>query len=118
MARFVLMPCRIREDKMVPDAEEPVVLDWPEVTKLLAPSRSHNALMTLRRMRVLAYVGLMKQPNGTVTNFLFQNDDKSNSIAWLQKKQPGVEKQIQALYRVDEALFDSRVEELQTGTPI
>lgn len=118
MARFVLMPCRIREDRMVPDAEEPKVLDWAQVSLLLAPSRSPSALMTLRRMRVNSYVGLLKQPSGAITNFLFQNDDKSNDLSWLLKRNPALASQLQALYRVDEATFDSRVEELSTGTPI
>lgn len=117
MARFVLTPCRIRENRVVA-FDDPLTLDWPEVTKLLAPSRSHPAMMTLRRLRVNAYVGLYKaQPKRPQTNFLFQNVSRSNEIDWLLKKNPDFPDRIEAIYRVDEAAFDTKFEEFSTGEP-
>lgn len=118
MARFVLTPCRVREDRMVPDGEA-VVLGWSEVAALLAPSRSQSALMTLRRMKPLSYVGLVKNPTtAAVTNFLVQNDDKSNSLKMLLKFNPAIVTQLVSLYRVDEVSLDAKVEEISTGEPI
>ena len=126
MARFVLTPCRIREDRVVPSGE-PVEMDWPKIAKLLAPSQTSNALMVLRRMRVNAYIGLLKHPTdalgtarphkGPPTNFLFQNQDKGNGIGWLLKRNPNFPEQVELLYRVDEATFDARFEEHSSGVP-
>ena len=118
MARFVLTPCKLRADKAVPlTTQEPLLLDWAGLTKLLAPSRSLNALATLRRLRVNSYVGLALQENGAVTNFLFMNDDRSSNMESLLKRKPSLSTQLQALYRVDEAVLDARVEELSSGIP-
>lgn len=117
MARFVLTPCHIREDRLVPE-EQPLTLNWPELTKLLAPSRSHAALMTLRRLRVNAFVGVLKpQPKRLATNFLFQNMDRSNEIGWLLKKNPEFPERVERIYRVEEALYDAKFEEYSTGEP-
>jgi hypothetical protein len=117
MARFVLTPCHIREDRVVP-SEDPVTLDWPEVAKLLAPSRSYPALMTLRRLRVNAFVGVFKsQAKKPPTNFLFQNTDRSNGIGWLLKTNPEFSEKVERIYRVEEAQFDAKFEEFSAGKP-
>lgn len=116
MARFILTPCRIREDRVVPD-DEPVELDWPKLASLLAPSRSHQALMTLRRLKVDQYVGLVKQPDGSSTNFLFQSPDHTNDIGWLLKKNPAFPKQLDVIYRVELAQLDAKIEEFSSGEP-
>ena len=131
MARFVLVPCRIREDKVVADGD-PLELDWPKAAALLAPSQTFEALSTLRRMRVNAYVGLVKKEpppgsskqtieqakNAPPTNFLFVNGNpNSASIGWLLKKNPELITQVKALYRVDVAIFDAKIEEHSSGEP-
>jgi hypothetical protein len=133
MARFVLTPCRIRADHVVP-AGEPQELDWPGVAALLAPSRSYEALMTLRRMSTNAYVGLRMRPlppgvyipaerkeavnaerKKLPVNFLFQSPDRGNEIGWLIKRSPTFVDDVLSVYRVDVALFDAKVEELSSG---
>lgn len=135
MARFVLTPCRIRADHVVPDGE-PLELDWPQVAALLAPSRSYEALMTLRRMSTNAYVGLKMRPLPTgvyvplerkeavnaerkklPVNFLFQSPNRGNEIGWLLKRSPSFVEDVISVYRVDIALFDAKVEELSSGEP-
>lgn len=124
MARFVLTPCHIREDRVVPDGEA-VELDWPKVAAMLAPSQSPQALTTLTRMRTNSYVGLVRQakahPAAPVsplpTNFLFMNSDRGNEIGWLLKKQPDFAERVEKIYRVDVALFDSKIEEHSSGEP-
>ena len=135
MARFVLTPCRLREDRLVPDGE-PIELDWPKVAALLAPSRSYEALMTLRRMSTNAYVGLKMKPlpigvyipperKAAVNaerakqpvNFLFLTPDRSNEIGWLLKKSPSFLDDLLKVYRVDVALYDAKVEEHSSGEP-
>lgn len=113
MARFVLTPCHIREDQVVPTSGMAAVeLDWPKVVELLAPSNSLNAKMTLRRLRVNAFVGTLKAPPGKpATNFLFQNLDRANRIGWLLKRNPNFPNMVEQIYRVEVALFDSKVEE-------
>lgn len=131
MARFVLVPCRLREDRIIADGD-PLDLDWPKMTALLAPSKSHEALMTLRRLKTNTYVGLLKEPQrpgmgktaaqaalaAPPTNFVFQNrDPNSNHIGWLLKKKPAFPETLKALYRVDVAAFDAKFEE-SSGEPI
>jgi hypothetical protein len=118
MARFVLTPCKLRAEKAVPlEGQAPLCLNWVELTNLLAPSRTRNALATLRRLRVHSYVGLETQAEGAPTNFLFMNDNRSNNMESLLKRKPSLSTQLQALYRVDAAELDSRVEEISSGIP-
>ena len=116
MARFILTPCHIREDRVVP-SDEAVELDWPKLAALLAPSRSHQALMTLRRLKVDTYVGLVKQPDGGTTNFMFQSPDHTNDIAWLLKKDPTFPTKLDVIYRVELAQLDAKIEEFSSGEP-
>lgn len=130
MARFVLTPCHIREDRVVPSGDA-VELDWPKVAALLAPSQSPQALTTLTRMRTNSYVGLLrptKVPQQTKvlpsralepvpTNFIFLNDNRGNEIGWLLKRQPDFPDRVEQIYRVDVALFDTKIEEHSSGEP-
>ena len=116
MARFILTPCHLREDRVVPSGD-PVELDWPKLAALLAPSRTQNALMTLRRMKVDQYVGLVKQANGGTTNFLFQSPDRTNDIAWLLKKDPAFPTRLDVIYRCELAQLDAKIEEFSSGVP-
>lgn len=130
MARFLLTPCRVREDRVIADGD-PVELDWPKMTALLAPSKSLEALMTLRKLKTNTYVGLLKHaPHPGLgrqtaqaalvappTNFVFQNKDpNSNNIGWLLKKMPTFSDSLKAFYRVDVAAYDAKFEE-SSGTP-
>ena len=116
MARFILTPCHLREDRVVPSGDA-VELDWPKLAALLAPSRTMNALMTLRRMKVDQYVGLVKVPTGGTTNFLFQSPDRTNDIAWLLKKDPTFPATLDVIYRCELAQLDAKMEEFSSGEP-
>jgi hypothetical protein len=131
LPRFVLRPCHIRAEKVVPDGD-PIELDWPKLVALLAPSQTYDAQMTLRRMKTNAYVGLLKRPlpkgsppakvreheSAPPTNFLFYNvDATSNDITWLLKRIPDLPDILKALYVVDVALFDTKIEEHSSGEP-
>lgn len=115
MARFVLTPCHVRADRVVPSDAETVEVDWPDLVALLAPSKTLSALNTLMRLRPSAYVGVLRSPKAT--NFLFVNTDKGNEIGWLLKRQPDFPDRLDKIFRVEVALFDSRIEEYSSGEP-
>ncbi len=117
MARFVLTPCKLREDRMVPSGAPVLTLDWAQLAAKLAPSKANIALMTLRRLRPTAFVGLLKAvpPKTGVSNFVLMNADRENKIGWLLKKQPDFPDRLVDLYLVEEALFDARMEEISSG---
>lgn len=117
MARFILTPCRIREDRIVPSGDA-VEMDWPQLVAAFAPSRTLLALNTLTRLRASSYVGLLKgQGNALPTNFFIQNDNKTNVFGWLFAKRPDIPERVECVYRVDEALFDAKIEESSSGAP-
>jgi hypothetical protein len=111
-------------------------MNGPKVAALLAPSRTYEALMTLRRMSTNAYVGLKMKPLplGTFVpperreavnaerakqpvNFLFLSPDRGNAIGWLLKRSPSFAEDLLSVYRVDVALYDAKVEEHSSGEP-
>lgn len=118
MARFILTPCHLREDRVVPSKAEALELDWAGLVRALAPSRTMQAQTTLTRLRVSSFVGLMHSPvGGAPTNFALANTDASGSIGWLLKRHPDFPQRLHSIYRVEEATFDARIEEVDTGSP-
>ena len=120
MAKFVLQPCHLRDFKFAPiKGTEPTTFDWEELRQKLAPSNERSALHNLRALRIGSYVGLLKDlktPNGRPGNFVLFNLDRSARLDWLLKQQPTFEERLLEVYRVDEVLWDSKVEEFK-GTP-
>lgn len=115
MATFKLTPCKLRDGWLVPKKDSALVeTDWAGLVQLLAPSRSYNAVKTLRiGVRPSAYVGLVRQPNGAVTNFVVRNMDLSGDIRGLVKNDPTFSSRFVSAYRVEDAAWDSQVLEAQ-----
>jgi hypothetical protein len=120
VARFVLQPCHLRDNRFAPTkGSEPVVLDWKSLREKLAPSGERAALMNLRGARIGCFVGLIKDPKNldgrTPRNFMLMNLDRSARLDWLLKKDPSFETRLLEVYRVEDVRWDSVVEEF--GTP-
>ncbi len=112
MSTFILQPCKLREDRFVPTKAEPMQVGWVDLCNRLAPNKSPQALMTLRRLEHSAYVGLaldLKTKNAQ--NFFLMNFDRSNRVGWLLKKDPSFSERLIEVYRVDGVTYDSKVEE-------
>jgi hypothetical protein len=113
VARFVLSPCKLRESRLVAQkGESPVTLNWPELCKLLAPSRDPQAFQVLQLLRAQAFVGLTKHPRGNgVTNFVLLNADRSGDLKQILKRDPTFGDRLESVYRVEEARWDASVKE-------
>ena len=106
MARFVLMPCKLREDRLVPikDAEVEEVT-WRELVAKLAPSASIKALRTLYYIQRGAYLGLLKHPRNAEkeVNFCFVAQDRSGSVSEVLRRDPSFGRRLTTVYQVVEA---------------
>ena len=123
MAKFVLMPCRIQANYIVPASQEqpPIEVDWKGLVELLAPSKTRQSYRTLRQMRTGGFVGISRLPNSTIPmNWVLINQDRSGSIGMVLKKQPDFTKQLLKVYRVEFMQWDDRMVDLGTshGVPV
>jgi hypothetical protein len=114
MAEFVLYPAKLRDGKFMPiREEEPVVLDWKELAKRLAPSKSRQGLMLLRSLRPGVFVGTRKRGAQPLT-FLFDAAGKSRNIGGILKGDPMFEESLVEVFLVDQVKWDSRFVEKQS----
>lgn len=115
MARFVLQPCKLRDERLVPvKGEPPITLNWRELCERLAPSREQKALQVLQLVQVNSYVGTTKNPHGTgkPANFVLMNPDRSGNLAKIMSKDATFAHRLLSVYRVDDVEWDARVTEL------
>jgi hypothetical protein len=111
-SRFVLQPCKLFAGHFVPLKCDALELDWSGLCSLLAPSRERQALVNLRVLQSNAYVGLTKSPyDGSLKNFVFLNQDRSNKADWFLKRDPSFEQRLYEVYRVDESHWDASITE-------
>jgi hypothetical protein len=115
-ARFVLQPCQLFAGHFISSREEePLTLDWASLCSMLAPSQERQALVNLRMLQTNAFVGLTKNPlDGSLKNFIFLNQDRSNKAEWFLKRDPSFEQRLHRVYRVDEAQWESVVTEVSS----
>ena len=112
MSKFVLRRCHVRDGILAPTKDqEALTVDWPKLTEMLAPSKTREALMTLKSLRVGAFVGLTKKKQGSISNFMLLNQDRSATLEWVLKRDPEFEAKLLEAYRVDEIVWDSSIVE-------
>lgn len=116
-ARYRLMPCRLRDDQIVPlKGGEEVELEWRELTARLAPSNSLKAVKALKYLQVGAFIGLIDQgPNNPPSNFVYVAQDRSGNFAGVLKKSPGLAKRIKTVYQVKDISGLPEMEEIKVG---
>lgn len=114
---FVLTPCKLREDRIVPVKDTPtLLLDWNGVLAKLAPNRQPSAMTNLRRMDKGSFIGLARDgKTSQVRNFILKNVDRSDKVDWLLAKDPSFPDRLVEVYRVEVANWETTVSE--TGTP-
>lgn len=114
MARFVLQPCRLRAERLVPDRNAaPLELDWAALCQQFVPSQSREGLMNLRRLQPGCYVGLADNPQtGRVGNFVFMNANRTGDLRWVVKRDQSLTSRIRSVFRVEQAEWDHTFEEL------
>jgi hypothetical protein len=113
--RFVLQPARVRGDRVNPlKAEDPVELDWNGLVELVGGSESPTALMTLRRLKEADYVGV-RSLGGNKTNFLISTPGGSGRIGFITKKNPTFPAEVQQVFQVVEAAYESNISEAEAS---
>lgn len=118
MARFVLRPAKIREDKfaLVRDAEPVVLPSFQDLIRFFGrdPRQTDSqGLRTLRSIEISGFVGVLKTDDGRSRIFHVWNRGRGNSIKWLLKKIPNFPSLVDRLYYVHEVLWeDGKTEEL------
>lgn len=116
MASFILQRCKFREGWLVPKkGEEPERLDWSELCERLAPSGSMRARMMLRQASPNGFLGLVRQSDGSVTNFALRNPDLSGDVRVLVKSNPSFERQLVDVYRVEKVEWEDRM--IESSSP-
>ena len=103
MSRFVLKPCRLRDDKLVPEKDaELITMTWRELARKLAPSNRIEALRTLSYVQLGAYVGLLSRGDLAPSNFCFVAQDRSGNVSTILKRSPSFARDLREVYQVVE----------------
>lgn len=116
MARFILQPCKLRDEWLVPVKDEPpIVLSWKELCNKLAPSGDVKALSHLRLLQVNSFVGLTRtrNANGQLGNFILTNVDRSGHLKRVMDKDPTFSSRLVEVYRVEELSWDAKMVEFE-----
>lgn len=117
MARFLLQPCKLREDRFVPIKNVgPVEFTWKELVERLAPSRTDKALKSLYFVQPGSFVGLLKHPHPRkrereVVNFVYVGQGRTGIISGPLAHDPSFANRIIEVYRVEKADRDMKMSE-------
>lgn len=116
--KVVLLPCKLREDRLVPvKGAEPKLYEWAEFRALLQdhlPVREHRGPDAQERLRLLSrvvsqgYVGRVrdaKEP-ARVNLFLLSNQDHSGDLGGMIQRDPDFATRVVDAYRVEEVILD------------
>jgi hypothetical protein len=109
MSRYVLLPCRLRDGKLVPEKEsEGITMSWRELVVKLAPSNRVEALKTLQHLQRGAFVGLLDQGDSRPpSNFCFVAQDRSGNVGEVLRRNPSFSRRLKEVYQVIEVERDS-----------
>lgn len=111
MERFVLQPARVRGSRVNPlRAMDSLEVGWDGLVDLVGGSQQPCALLTLRRLKTADYIGVRSR-NGVETNFLITTPGGSGRIGFITKKSPTFPAEVQRVYQVVEAAYESKVVE-------
>lgn len=113
MARFVLQPCKLRDAWFIPTKDVPIELQWMDLCARLAPSQTKNAQMVLRRLERGCFIGLvLNEKVKQAVNFLYLTPDRSGNAKGLVKKDPTFERRLIEVFRVEDFVWDSTLQEI------
>jgi len=121
MAIAVLHPCKVREDRIVPEREsESATMTMVEILEKFVPLRRGDTeyaykrrIQSLLQMKPGAFVGLARDHRRGLVHFVLSNRDSlDNRFRWLMKKNPLFFKNIEEVYRVESIEWEGRWEVL------
>jgi hypothetical protein len=117
VARFVLQPCKLRENRLVPlKNTAPLELTWKELVERLAPSRTDKALKSLYFLQPGSFVGLLKHPNPRkrekeIVNFVYVGQGRTGLLLGPMAQDPTFAERLIEVYRVEKAEKDMKMSE-------
>jgi hypothetical protein len=119
MAKAVLQPCKVREDRIVPKrGEDPVSYTLGEIAQKFVPVRQGETdfsykrrVRALIRMKPGSYIGLVRDRRKGLTHFVLANrDSMSNNFRWFARTNPLFFRSIEEVYRVESMEWEGRLE--------
>lgn len=116
MSRFLLQPCKIRENRVVPVAAAALDLDTKALLEKFAPTRDPRELVKLRSMRIEGYLGRSRGgKTGTEQLFFLWNQDRSNHLDFVLHGDPDFPSRVVEIYHVRVVDWGSRFDEPESG---
>jgi len=114
--RFVLQPCKIREDRVVASGDDNLVKTMAEFVKFFTVSGNRDERLKMRSARLGAYIGVClgsrtKQP----VLFVIWHPARENVIDFLLRKDRSFPERCHTIFKVLEADWGSRVTEPVSG---
>lgn len=112
MPKFELVPCKIREDRVVrKKGAESVAFTGPELMrKFLLDPGNRIDLVLFRSLVPESYIGLSKSSrNGRPVRFYLRNDDLTGDLSWVLKRDPTFADRVLEVWLIDRSEWDSRV---------
>jgi hypothetical protein len=112
MPTFVLLPCKVREDRIVlQKAGEPIELTGLQLLEKFLLDVSNPAdLYAFRNLSPDSFIGLATSAlNGRPIRFYIRNTDLSGDISWILKQSPTFADRVLEVWKIDSAAWESRV---------
>jgi len=112
MAKIVMLPCRLREDRLVPEkGSEAVSFTELEVLSRFRLDGRKSADQNILRMLVPAsYIGLVSsRKTGEPVRFYVRNNDLYGDISWVLKGDPSFPGRLLEVWLVESATWESRM---------
>lgn len=113
--RIVLVPCRIRINRISPTGDENLTFVEPRpYLDAIAPNRTPGELTGARAICRGSYIGVIRSGRtGKPVQFSLWNADMSNRIdEKLLRTDPGFPERVLAIFRVDSVDWGASVQEL------
>lgn len=112
MPTFVLQPCKVRADRLVPQKQgEPIELTGVQVIEKFHLDVSNPAdLHAFRSLTPNSFIGLVTSAlNGRPIRFYIRNTDLSGDISWILKQNPTFAGRVLEVWQIVSAVWESRV---------
>ena len=113
---FILEPSKIRDDKIVPNGEELLVLTLKEFLEGMRATGHREERVKLRQARTGGFIGFSIGPRTKqLCLFVIWRPDRGNDIEFLLRRDRGFPERCQKIFRIVKADWGSRMAEPFSG---
>lgn len=112
MAKIVMLPCKLREDRLVPekDAEAVSFTELEVLSRFRLDGRKAQDQNILRMLVPAAYIGLVSsRKTGSPVRFYVRNHDLSGDISWVIASDASFPSRLLEVWLVESATWESRM---------